>query len=109
VASAALTFASVVLLPPLYFGLFWTTEPRERGPAALLVAVLAMSLAPFFLVTDVVPGTVPVAVTLVVTGWRYRRRTRVTGAGRSTACDCRTARIPDTTVRHPGPEEVMNS
>jgi hypothetical protein len=43
---------------------------RRRGLAALLVAILAMSLAPFFLVTDVVPGTVPVALTLLVTGRR---------------------------------------
>jgi hypothetical protein len=48
------------------FGAILVADSRRRGPAALLVAVLAMSLAPFFLVTDVVPGTVPVAVALLL-------------------------------------------
>ncbi len=54
-------------------GALLVAEARERGRAALLVAVLAMSLAPFFWLTDVVPGTVPVALALLLVGARGRR------------------------------------
>jgi hypothetical protein len=57
-------------------GAILVAESRERGPAAFLVAVLAMSLAPFFWVTDVVPGTVPVALALLLVAGRGRRPSR---------------------------------
>lgn len=61
--SSSLEFADLFIAATL--GAILVAESRPRGPAALLVAVLAMSLAPFFLLTDVVPGTVPVALALL--------------------------------------------
>jgi hypothetical protein len=87
------------LLPDLFIAAasvrFSSPSSRERWAAALLVAVLAMSLAPFFLLTDVVPGTVPIAVVLLLAGLRSRRRVPSVGL------------LPSTTREHEG-ERVGN-
>jgi hypothetical protein len=83
IGQSSMEYADLFIAATL--GAILVAESRNRGPAALLVAVLAMSLAPFFLVTDVVPGTVPVAVTLVVAGWRSRRQALAAGAVAPTA------------------------
>lgn len=62
-------------------GAILAADSRDRGAAAVLVAVLAMSLAAFFFVTDVVPGTVPVAVALLVE--ELRARLTIAGAAGS--------------------------
>jgi hypothetical protein len=47
-------------------------EARGRGTAALLVAVFASVSSVFFLVTDTLPATVPIALALLVVElWRY--------------------------------------
>jgi hypothetical protein len=63
VGTSSLEYADLFIAAVL--GAILVAESRARGPAALLVAVLAMSLAPFFWITDVVPGTVPVALALL--------------------------------------------
>jgi hypothetical protein len=62
IGQSSMEYADLFIAATL--GAILAAESREQGPAALLVAVLAMSLAPFFLLTDVVPGTVPVALAL---------------------------------------------
>jgi hypothetical protein len=72
IGQSSMEYADLFIAATL--GAILVAESRERGPAALLVAVLAMSLAPLFLVTDVVPGTVPVALALFVEELRLRSR-----------------------------------
>jgi hypothetical protein len=71
IGQSSMEYADLFIAATL--GAILAAESRERGPAALLVAVLAMSLAPFFLLTDVVPGTVPVAVALFALRHRAMR------------------------------------
>jgi predicted branched-subunit amino acid permease len=68
-------------------GAILAAESRNRATAALVVAVVAMSLAAFLLVTDVIPATVPVAAALAVEELRrrYGRRVAVHGATRTGA------------------------
>jgi hypothetical protein len=54
-------------------GAILAAESRNRGPAALVVAAVAMSMAVFLLVTDLIPATVPVAAALAVEELRSRR------------------------------------
>jgi hypothetical protein len=49
---------------------------RRRGLAAVLVAAFAMSFSVFFLVTDVLPATVPVALALLTEEVRARSSTQ---------------------------------
>jgi hypothetical protein len=65
------------------FGAVLGAEGRRKGIAALLVAVFAMVSSVFFLVTDALPATVPIALALLVVelgayrsggGWPFRRR-----------------------------------
>ncbi|HEY7004617.1 MAG TPA: hypothetical protein VH281_10065 [Gaiellaceae bacterium] len=53
-------------------GAVLAVERRPRGLAAVLVAVFAMSFSALFLVTDVLPATVPVALALLVEEVRER-------------------------------------
>lgn len=55
-------------------GAVLVAQARGRGVAAFLVAAFGMAMAPFFLVADVLPGTVPVALALLVEEIRFRRR-----------------------------------
>jgi hypothetical protein len=60
-------------------GAVLAAQRRNRGPAALLVATLGMSLGAFLLVTNVLPATVPVAAALGVVelyGLRPRQHPR---------------------------------
>jgi hypothetical protein len=70
--TASMEFADLFVAAAL--GAVLAAQGRSRLRAALLVAGLAMALAPFFLVVDVVPGTVPVALALGVEEVRRRRR-----------------------------------
>jgi hypothetical protein len=47
-------------------GAILAAESRNRGLAALVVAAVAMSMAAFLLVTNVIPATVPVAAALAL-------------------------------------------
>ena len=73
--SSSFEFADLFIAATL--GAILVAESRPQGRVAVVVAVLAMSLAPFFWVTDVVPGTVPVALALLA------RRRLAGGARRS--------------------------
>jgi len=81
IGPSSLEYADLFIAATL--GAILIAESRQQGGAALLVAVLAMCLAPLFLVTDVVPGTVPVAVTLLLVELRSRPRARVSGTSRT--------------------------
>ena len=70
--SASMEYADLFVAAVL--GAVLAAESRNRGPASLLVAVGAMSLTAFFLVTDVLPATVPVAVALGLEQLRSRCR-----------------------------------
>jgi hypothetical protein len=73
--SASMEYADLFLAAAL--GAVLAAQSRSRGPASLLVATLAVAFAALFLVSDVLPATVPVAVALAVgelRSWRARRR-----------------------------------
>jgi hypothetical protein len=53
------------------FGAVLAVEGRRRGVATFLVAVFAIAWSAFFLVTDTVPATVPIAVALLVEEARF--------------------------------------
>jgi hypothetical protein len=55
-------------------GAVLAAEGRRRGPASFFVAAVAISLSAFFLVTNVLPATVPVAIALGLEELRSRRR-----------------------------------
>jgi hypothetical protein len=71
IGQSSMEYADLFIAATL--GAILAAESGEQGSSALLVAVLAMSLAPFFLLTDVVPGTVPVAVALFALRHRATR------------------------------------
>ena len=54
-------------------GAILVAESRNRGMAALVVAAVAMSMAAFLFVTNVIPATVPVAAALAFEELRSRR------------------------------------
>lgn len=62
--SASMEWADFFIAAVL--GAVLAAQERRRGRAALLVAVLAMISSAFFLVTNVLPATVPVALALVI-------------------------------------------
>jgi hypothetical protein len=68
---ASIEFADLFVAAAL--GAVLAAESRNRGLASLMVAVLAIALGAFLLVTSIVPGTVPVAAALAVEELRYRR------------------------------------
>jgi hypothetical protein len=68
IGQSSMEYADLFIAATL--GAILVAESRRRAPAALLVAGLAMCLAPFFLFTEIVPGTVPVAVTLLLAAKR---------------------------------------
>jgi len=61
--SASMEWADLFVAAAL--GAVLAVQGRRRGPASLLVAALAMSFSVFFLLTDVLPATVPVALALL--------------------------------------------
>jgi hypothetical protein len=71
IGGASMEYADLFLAATL--GAILAAESRNRGPAALVVAVVAMSMAVFLLVTDVIPATVPVAAALALEEFRSRR------------------------------------
>ncbi len=72
--SASMEWADLFIAAAL--GAVLAVQGRRRGLASLLVAVLAMSFSAFFLLTDVLPATVPVALALVVEEGRVWFRSR---------------------------------
>jgi H+/gluconate symporter-like permease len=54
-------------------GAVLAVEARRRGTASLLVVGFGMAMGLFLFVADVLPGTVPVALALVVEELRRRR------------------------------------
>jgi hypothetical protein len=64
VDGVSMEYADLFLAATL--GAILVAESRPRGLAALVVAVVAMSLAPLLFVTDVVPATIPVATALAL-------------------------------------------
>jgi hypothetical protein len=85
IGGASMEYADLFLAATL--GAIIAAESRNRGPAALVVAAVAMSLAAFLLVTDVIPATVPVAAALAVEELRqrYGRRLALPAAEGSSA------------------------
>jgi hypothetical protein len=71
IGGASMEYADLFLAAML--GAILAAESRNRGSAALVVAAVAMSLAAFLLVTDVIPATVPVAAALVLEEIQSRR------------------------------------
>jgi hypothetical protein len=69
--SASMEYADLFVAAAL--GAVLVAEGRRRGAAALVVAVLAMMSSVFFLVTDALPATVPVALALAVEELRAQR------------------------------------
>jgi hypothetical protein len=79
--SASMEYADLFVAAAL--GAILVAEGRRRGAAALLVAAFAMISSVFFLVTDALPATVPIALALLVVeirayssggGWPFKRR-----------------------------------
>jgi hypothetical protein len=64
IGGASMEYADLFLAATL--GAILAAESRNRGLAALVVAAVAMSMAAFLLVTNVIPATVPVAVALAL-------------------------------------------
>jgi len=85
IGGASMEYADLFLAATL--GAILAAEARNRATAALVVAVVAMSMAAFLFVTDVIPATVPVAVALAVEELRrrYGRRVGVQGTTRTGA------------------------
>ena len=71
IGGASMEYADLFLAATL--GAILAAESRKRGPAALVVAAVAMSMAAFLLVTNVIPATVPVAAALACEGLRFGR------------------------------------
>lgn len=71
IGGASMEYADLFLAATL--GAILAAESRSRGPAALVVAAVAMSMAALLLVTNVIPATVPVAAALVFEETRSRR------------------------------------
>jgi hypothetical protein len=71
IGGSSMEYADLFLAATL--GAILAAESRNRGLAALIVAVVAMSMAAFLFVTNVIPATVPVAAALVVEELRRRR------------------------------------
>lgn len=69
--TASMEYADLFVAASL--GAVLVAQARGRGVAALLVTAFGMAMAPFFLVADVLPGTVPVALALLVEELRVRR------------------------------------
>lgn len=74
IGSASMEYADLFVAAVL--GAVLAAEGRRRGTASLLVATIAMALAAFLLVTNVLPATVPVAAALVIEELRVRRQAR---------------------------------
>jgi hypothetical protein len=79
--SASMEYADLFVAAAL--GAVLVAEGRRSGTAALLVALFAMASSVFFLVTDALPATVPIALALLLVeigayrsrgGWPFRRR-----------------------------------
>jgi hypothetical protein len=68
--SASMEWADLFVAAML--GAVLAAQGRRKGFASVLVAVLAISSSSFFLITNVLPATVPVAVALVVEEARAR-------------------------------------
>jgi hypothetical protein len=86
IGSASMEYADLFVAATL--GAILAAESRHRGQAALVVAVVAMSLAGFLLVTNVIPATVPVAVALALEELQLRwprNRTRLMRVSRRVA------------------------
>jgi hypothetical protein len=64
IGSASMEYADLFLAATL--GAILAAESRDRGVAALVVAAVAMSMAAFLYVTNVIPATVPVAAALAL-------------------------------------------
>jgi hypothetical protein len=77
IGSASMEYADLFLAATL--GAILAAESRNRGIAALGVAAVAMSMAAFLFVTNVIPATVPVAAALVIEELRSRQETTRTG------------------------------
>lgn len=54
-------------------GLYHRESSRRQGEGAVLVAVLGLSFDLLFFALDTLPATVPVALALALTEWRYAR------------------------------------
>lgn len=72
---ASMEYADLFLAAAL--GAILAAESRDRGFAALVVAAVAMSMAAFLLVTNVIPATVPVAAGLALEELRVRVGRRI--------------------------------
>jgi hypothetical protein len=82
IGGASMEYADLFLAATL--GAILAAESRNRGLAALVVAAVAMSMAAFLLVTNVIPATVPVAAALGFEEIRSRRAR--SGAVARSAC-----------------------
>jgi hypothetical protein len=71
IGPASMEYADLFVAAVL--GAVLAAESRTRGPASLLVAAAAISLGAFFLVANVLPATVPVAVALGLEELRSHR------------------------------------
>jgi hypothetical protein len=69
---ASMEYADIFVAAVL--GAMLAAAGRRRGPASFFLAGVAMSLSAFFLVTNVLPATVPVAIALGLEEFRTRRR-----------------------------------
>jgi hypothetical protein len=69
--TASMEYADLFVAAAL--GAVLAVEGRRRGVASLLVAVFAMASSLFFLVTDTLPATVPIALALAVEELRAQR------------------------------------
>jgi hypothetical protein len=83
--SASMEYADLFVAAVL--GALLAAQGRRQGTASLLVAALAIGLAGFLLVTNVLPATVPVAAALGLEELRFRRqgRTRKAAVKRGSA------------------------
>ena len=72
IGGASMEYADLFLAATL--GAILAAESRDRGLAAVVVAVVAMSMAAFLWVTHVIPATVPVAAALVLEELRRHAR-----------------------------------
>jgi hypothetical protein len=96
--SASMEWADLFLAAAL--GAALAVQGRRRRLASLLVAVLAMSFSVFFLLTDVLPATVPVALALVVEEGRVWLRSRAgRGAARGSAVSRNGMEVPARAVQ----------
>ena len=71
IGGASMEYADIFLAATL--GAILVAESRNRGMAALVLAAVAMSMAAFLFVTNVIPATVPVAAALAFEELRSRR------------------------------------